>query len=127
LGFNKADVRAAAQRLGLEIWDKPAAACLSSRIPYGTAVTPERLRQIGDYEADLRALGFRQLRVRYHGDLARIELGQDELQRGLQAPLQNRIVTLGHRHGFQTVTIDPKGYRQGSHNEALSKRALPVV
>src|SRR5215468_9514029 len=84
-GFTKADVRAGAALLGLGIWDKPAAACLASRLPYGTSVTRERLAQIGGFEAALKQLGFRQVRVRYHGDLARIELGADELARAAEA------------------------------------------
>ena len=81
LGFTKADVRAGASSIGLTIWDKPAAACLSSRIPFGTSVTRERLAQIGGFETALRALGFRQVRVRYHDELARIELALEELTR----------------------------------------------
>lgn len=127
LGFNKADVREAAKRLQMPIWDKPAMACLSSRIPYGTEVTPERLAQIAGYEAQLRELGFRQLRVRYHGDLARLEFGSDELQDAQKSPLKEQILQAGVQHGFSRVEIDPKGYRQGSHNEALGKRALPLV
>jgi len=128
LGFSKADVRQAAKALGLEIWDKPAMACLSSRIPYGTVVTAERLKQIGGYEAELLRLGFRQVRVRYHQELARIELGQDEIARALEPVLNENICAAGRDHGFFTVIIDPKGYRQGSHNEALeNRRALPLV
>src|SRR5436305_1174566 len=78
LGFTKADVRAGAAAVGLGVWDKPAAACLSSRIPYGTSVTRERLAQIGGFEAAIKALGFRQVRVRWHDAIARIELGEEE-------------------------------------------------
>jgi uncharacterized protein len=127
LGFSKADVRAGAARVGLGIWDKPAAACLSSRIPYGTSVTRERLSQIGGFELSLKGLGFRQVRVRYHGDLARIELGADELLRAADPAVRGTIVEAGKRHGFRFVTLDLGGYRMGSHNEVLVGRALRVL
>jgi len=127
LGFSKADVRAGAAAVGLPIWDKPAAACLSSRIPYGTSVTRERLAQIGGFEAALRALGFRQVRVRYHGDLARIEIDLPELTRAAEPAIRDEIVAAGKRHGFKYVTLDLAGYRMGSHNEVLAGRSLRVV
>jgi len=133
VGMTKADVRRHAQALGLGVWDKPASACLSSRLPYGTAVTPERLAQIGGFEASLRALGFRQLRVRYHSQgegarpLARIELDLSELPRALDPAMRDEIVAAGKRHGFAHVTIDLQGYRQGSHNELLVGNALRVL
>jgi uncharacterized protein len=127
LGFSKADVRAGAARVGLPIWDKPAAACLSSRIPYGTSVTRERLAQIGGFEAALRGIGFRQVRVRYHDDLARIELDAGELARAAEPPVRAEIVAAGKRHGFRYVTLDLGGYRTGSHNEVLVGRALKIV
>jgi uncharacterized protein len=126
-GFTKADVRAGAAEIGLGIWDKPAAACLSSRIPYGTSVTRERLAQIGGFEAALKHLGFRQVRVRYHGDLARIELGLDELARAAEPAARAAIVEAGKRHGFRYVTLDLGGYRTGSHNEVLVGKALRVL
>ncbi len=126
-GFSKDDVREAAQRIGLGVWDKPASACLASRIPYGTSVTAERLAQIGAVEAALRELGFRQVRVRYHGDVARIELGLDELARALDPEQRERIVLAGKAAGFQFVTLDLGGYRRGSHNEVLVGRSLRVV
>lgn len=127
LGFSKADVRAGAQALGLPVWDKPAAACLSSRIPYGTSVTRERLSQIGGFEAALRALGFRQVRVRYHDELARIELDPADLPRAADAAVRGEIVAAGKRFGFRYVTLDLLGYRMGSHNEVLVGRSLRVV
>jgi uncharacterized protein len=128
LGFNKADVRAAARHLGLDLWDKPAAACLSSRIPYGTSVTPERLSQVEQLETALKTLGFRQLRVRWHDKIARIELGVDELPRALEPELRESIVQAGKRCGFCYITLDLAGYRQGSHNEVLpERRALRVL
>ena len=127
VGFTKADVRAGAALVGLGIWDKPAAACLSSRIPYGTSVTRERLAQIGGFEAALKQLGFRQVRVRYHGDLARIELGAPELTRAAEPAVRDAIVDAGKRSGFRYVTLDLGGYRMGSHNEVLVGKALRVL
>jgi uncharacterized protein len=127
LGFTKADIRAGALAIGLPIWDKPAAACLSSRIPFGTSVTRERLAQIGGFEAALNQLGFRQVRVRYHGDLARIELGADELLRAAEPGTRAAIVSAGKNHGFRYITLDLGGYRMGSHNEVLVGKALRVV
>ena len=127
LAFTKADVRAGAQAMGLPVWDKPAAACLSSRIPYGTSVTRERLTQIGGFEAALKALGFRQVRVRYHDELARIELDPSDLMRAADPSLRAQIVAEGKRSGFRYVTLDLAGYRTGSHNEVLDGRKLRLV
>ena len=127
MGFTKAEVRAGAAAIGLSIWDKPAAACLSSRIPYGTSVTRDRLAQIGGFEAALKQLGFRQVRVRYHDELARIELGADELPRAADPATRGEIVAAGKKHGFRYVTLDLGGYRMGSHNEVLVGRALRIV
>jgi uncharacterized protein len=126
-GLGKADVREVARLLELDVWDKPAAACLSSRIPYGTSVTPERLSQIGGFEADLRALGLRQVRVRWHESIARIEVALDELERLLAPGVREAIVEAGKCHGFRYVTLDLAGYRQGSHNEVLVGRSLRLV
>ena len=120
-------MRAGSQQLGLPVWDKPAAACLSSRIPYGTSVTRERLAQIGGFEASLKALGFRQVRVRYHDKLARVELDIAELARAVEPAMRSQIVDAGKRHGFQYVTLDLGGYRMGSHNEVLSGKSLRVI
>ncbi len=127
LGLRKADVRAVGRLLGLSDWNKPAAACLSSRIPYGTSVTPERLSQVGGFEADLRALGFRQNRVRYHDQIARIELGLEDLPRMLDPTTRASVLEAGKKHGFTYVTLDLAGYRTGSHNEVLSGRSLRIV
>jgi uncharacterized protein len=127
LAFTKADVRAGAHALGLPVWDKPAAACLSSRIPYGTSVTRERLTRIGSFEAALKGLGFRQVRVRFHDELARIELDPGDLVRATDPELRNQIVEAGKRSGFRYVTLDLLGYRMGSHNEVLVGRSLRVV
>jgi uncharacterized protein len=123
--MGKADVREAARVLGLDIWDKPAAACLSSRIPYGSPVTSERLAQIAGFEADLRALGFRQLRVRWHDTIARIEVASDEISQAVD--IRENIVAAGKKHGFKYVTLDLLGYRTGSHNEVLVGRTLKLV
>jgi pyridinium-3,5-biscarboxylic acid mononucleotide sulfurtransferase len=130
--FHKDDVRGAAQVMGLAIWDKPASACLSSRIPYGTEVTRERLAQIGGLEAELRRLGLRQVRVRWHalGDagsraLARIEVARDELT--IAFDVRDAVVEAAKRFGFAYTTLDLQGYRMGSHNEVLTGRSLRVV
>jgi uncharacterized protein len=131
-GFRKEDVRTCAHALGLSVWDKPASACLSSRIPYGTKVTRERLAQIGGLEAELRALGLRQVRVRWHGlgdtgerALARIEVGRDELAHAFER--HDDMAKAGKRFGFAYVTLDLQGYRTGSHNEVLVGRSLRVT
>lgn len=127
VGMNKADVRNAARLIGMDVWDKPASACLSSRIPYGTSVTTERLAQIGGFEADLKALGFKQLRVRWHDKIARIEVALDELEAMLAPGVRASMVAAGKRHGFQYITVDLAGYRQGSHNEVLVGKSLRLV
>ncbi|HEY8038839.1 MAG TPA: ATP-dependent sacrificial sulfur transferase LarE [Polyangiaceae bacterium] len=129
-GFRKDDVRRCAQLIGLTVWDKPASACLSSRIPYGTEVTRERLAQIGGLEAELRSLGLRQLRVRWHaagasGAMARIEVARDELARAFE--VRDAMVQAGKRFGFAFVTLDLQGYRTGSHNEVIVGKSLRVV
>ena len=126
-GMTKADVRAAAQSIGMDVWDKPAAACLSSRIPYGTSVTVERLAQIAGLEAALKELGFRQMRVRWHDQIARIEVALSELELMLKPGVREAVVSAGKQHGFQYVTLDLGGYRTGSHNEVLVGRALRIV
>jgi uncharacterized protein len=126
-GMNKAHVRAAARQIGLDVWDKPAAACLSSRIPYGTSVTRERLAQIGGFEAELKALGFRQVRVRWHEQIARIEVSLDELERLLVPGVREAAVAAGKKHGFAYVALDLAGYRTGSHNEVLVGRSLRLI
>lgn len=127
LGFTKADIRAAAKELNLPIWDKPASACLSSRLPYGATVTRERLEQIAQMEAGLRALGFRQVRVRWHERIARIEVPLAELLRTVEPTIRGQIVDLGKSCGFQYITVDLAGYRMGSHNEVLVGNHLKLV
>jgi len=127
LGMGKSDVRALAQALGLSIWNKPAAACLSSRLPYGVAVTKARLAQVESLENALRELGFEQVRVRYHHEVARIEVPPEHLIRLAQPGIRERVVELGKEAGFQYITLDLAGYRTGSLNELLSGRALKVL
>jgi uncharacterized protein len=126
-GFTKADVRAVAKLIDRRAWDKPASACLSSRIPYGTSVTRERLAQIGGFEADLKALGFRQVRVRWHDSIARIEVDTGELPRLLDPAVREQIVKLGKQHGFNYITLDLAGYRTGSLNDVLVGRTLRTI
>lgn len=121
-GFTKADVRAASRALGLRTWDKPQLACLSSRFPYGTQITPERLRRVDAFEDGLRALGFRQLRVRFHDTIARLEIETSELPRALEQ--RERIVALGKQVGFAYVALDLAGFRSGSLNEVLPAETL---
>lgn len=121
-GLCKQEIRALSRVAGLPTWDRPASACLSSRVPYGTAVTPELLEKIERAEAVLRALGFRQFRVRAHGELARIELGADELMRGLESGVSQQIVAGMKKIGFTFVTLDLEGYRQGSLNTLLKAK-----
>lgn len=120
-GLTKAEIRELARQAGLPFWDRPAAACLSSRIPYGTAVTPERVKTIERGEEAVRALGFRQFRVRYHGELVRLEFAREELGRALDLKMATRLVEIFKPLGFLYVTIDLEGYRQGSLNEVLRR------
>lgn len=120
-GFTKADVRAASQRLGLRTWDKPAAACLASRVPYGTPVTFRTLTRIDRAEAALRRLGFRQLRVRHYDDLARLEVDLAELNDVLAR--REAVVVALKAAGYRYVTLDLEGFRSGNLNLALADTA----
>ncbi len=122
LGFTKADIREAARRMGLSVWDKPALACLSSRFPYGTAITPEKLTQVNRCERVLRELGFRIYRVRYHDELARIETAPDEFENLFRPGVREEILRRFKDAGFTYVSIDLQGYRTGSLNENLKKQ-----
>jgi pyridinium-3,5-biscarboxylic acid mononucleotide sulfurtransferase len=117
--LSKAEVRLLSRLAGLRTWDRPASACLSSRVPYGAAVTPELLQKIERGEAALRELGFRQFRVRAHGELARIELAPDELAGGLEPNMASQISARVKEAGFAFVALDLDGYRQGSLNSLL--------
>lgn len=116
-GFSKADVRQLARELGLKNWDKPAMACLSSRFPYGQAITGEKVAQVAAAERYLRSLGFVQLRVRHHGDTARLELPVDRLSDAIAFAPQ--IVSRFRQLGFTYISLDLAGYRSGSMNEVL--------
>jgi len=116
-GLSKADVRALSRRLGLRTWDKPAAACLASRLPFGTPVTPGNLSVVAAAESGLRALGFRDLRVRHYGETARIELPTSELGRALDC--REAIVRAVKAAGYRYVTLDLEGLRSGNLNQAL--------
>jgi len=122
VSLTKADIRALSQHAGLPTWDEPASACLSSRIPYHSTVTGEKLRMIERAERVLRDFGFRVCRVRHHEDLARVEIGVDELPRALEPDLTARIVAAIQALGYRQVAIDPRGYRMGSLNEGLILR-----
>ena len=115
-GFTKQDIRDLSRKMGLATWDKPAFACLSSRFPYGTAITAERVGQVGLAEESLRGLGFRTLRVRYHGTVARIELGENEFAEAT-GTMRDEVVRLVKAAGFTYVALDLQGYRTGAMNE----------
>jgi len=116
-GLSKQDVRDLSKELGLRTWDKPQLACLSSRFPYGVEITRERLRGVDAFEDGLRALGFSQLRVRFHESIGRVELIPDELERACQPEIREAIVSLGKAAGFTYVVVDLAGFRSGSLNE----------
>ena len=120
--LTKADIRELSRRAGLPTWDEPASACLSSRIPYHSEVTSEKLRMIERAEGIVRQLGFRVCRVRHHDGLARLEIGRDELPRAFEPEMHARIVEALLAIGYQEVTIDPRGYRMGSLNEGVVLR-----
>src|SRR3954453_14082449 len=122
VNLTKDEIRELSKRAGLPTWDEPASACLSSRIPYHSEVTGEKLRTIERAEQALRALGFRVCRVRHHDDLARIELGRAELQRALEPEMSATLVRELKAIGYRYVTIDLQGYRTGSLNEGLLLR-----
>lgn len=121
-GMGKEDIRALSREMGLPTWDKPAFACLSSRFPYGQKITKDRLAVVDQLEQFLMDLGFRQVRVRHHGDLARIEVAQDERERFFDESLMDKVHEKFRNRGFIYVTLDLKGYRTGSMNEPMKKR-----
>jgi uncharacterized protein len=116
-GLTKAEIRELARDLGLPNWDKPAAACLSSRVPYGTTITLQMLSQVERAELALKQMGFRQLRVRHHNDVARLEIESDDFEAVLHQ--RDRIVERLKGLGYAYVTLDLAGFRSGSMNEAL--------
>lgn len=119
VALSKEEIRALSREAGLPTADLPASACLASRLPYGTEVTPERLLQVERGEEALRSLGFRQLRVRHHGDVARVEIDPVELPRALEPAMAGKIVALLKPLGFRYVSLDLEGYRTGSLNEVV--------
>ena len=130
-GITKAEVRELAKHLGLPTWDKPALACLSSRFPYGQEITPEKLAQVARAEEFMRSKGYKQVRVRHHGEIARLEVGPDELERAFAE--REEISAELTDAGFLYVTLDLAGYKSGSLNAALKlpgkkpKKTLPVI
>ena len=118
-GLTKSEIRELSRRAGLATWDRPASACLSSRIPYGTPVTIDNVKTVDCGEDAIRALGFRQFRVRFHGEIVRIEIAPEELERAMTAEMARRFTAIFKELGFHYVTLDLEGYRQGSLNAAL--------
>ena len=123
-GLNKAEIRELARQADLRLWDKPASACLSSRLEYGRAVTPEALTVIERGEDALRAMGFRQFRVRHHGETVRIEIAPEELPRALTIEMAREFTTVFKALGFKFVTLDLEGFRSGSMNQLLTTEEL---
>ena len=119
VGMTKEDIRTLSQSFGLPTWDKPAQACLSSRFPYGDRITPEKIAQVEKAESGLRELGFRQLRVRHHGDVARIEVPAADIPRLVDGETSRQVIVRMKEAGFTYVTIDLEGFRSGSMNEVL--------
>ena len=121
-GLTKAEIRELSRLAGLPTWDRPASACLSSRIPYGTPVTIQNVKTVESGEEAIKALGFHQFRVRFHGEIARIEIAPEEMARALTLEMAARFTAIFRGMGFQYVTLDLAGYRQGSLNEVLTHR-----
>ena len=125
LGFTKDDIRTLAHAAGIPVWDEPASACLSSRIPHYSEVTAAKLQQIERAEDAVRSLGFRVFRVRHHDRLARLEVGADELARALEPAMTARLSRALQEAGYAEASVDPQGYRQGSLNAPLFLRPVP--
>jgi uncharacterized protein len=121
-GLTKAEIRELSRMSGLPTWDRPAAACLSSRIPYGTPVTIENVKTVELGEEELKALGFRQFRVRFHGEVVRIEIARGEMEKALTVEMAGKFTAIFKGLGFKYVALDLEGYRQGSMNEVLKPR-----
>ncbi|HEX3877403.1 MAG TPA: ATP-dependent sacrificial sulfur transferase LarE [Bryobacteraceae bacterium] len=117
--LSKAEIRELSRAAGLPTWDRPASACLSSRIPYGTPVTIQNVKTVETGEEEIKALGFRQFRVRFHGEMVRIEIAPDEMDHALSVDMARRLTAIFKPLGFKYVTLDLEGYRQGSLNEVL--------
>jgi len=123
-GLTKQDIRELARLAGLRVWDKPASACLSSRIEYGRPVTPEALHVVEQGEEALRQMGFRQFRVRHHGDIVRLEIAREELPRALSSEMAVEFTRIFKALGFSYVTLDLEGFRSGSMNVVLPVETL---
>ena len=121
-GLTKAEIRELSRRAGLPTWDRPASACLASRVPYGTPVTIETVKTVERGEEAVKTLGFRQFRVRYHGELVRLEFAKEEMEKVLTVGMAARLTAIFKPLGFHYVTIDLEGYRQGSMNEVLPQQ-----
>jgi uncharacterized protein len=121
-GLTKAEIRELSRRAGLPTWDRPASACLASRVPYGTPVTIQTVKTVERGEEEVKTLGFRQFRVRYHGELVRLEFAKEELEKALTVEMAARLTAIFKPLGFHYVTIDLEGYRQGSMNEVLPRQ-----
>jgi pyridinium-3,5-biscarboxylic acid mononucleotide sulfurtransferase len=119
-GLTKAEIRELSRLADLPTWDRPASACLSSRIPYGTPVSIENVKTVETGEEQIKALGFRQFRVRFHGEVVRLEIARDEMERALSLEMARRFTAIFKALGFKYVTLDLEGYRQGSLNEVLN-------
>ncbi|MBM3774709.1 MAG: ATP-dependent sacrificial sulfur transferase LarE [Acidobacteria bacterium] len=120
VGLSKAEIRELSRLAGLATWDRPASACLSSRIPYGTPVTIENVKTVERGEEEIRALGFRQFRVRFHGEIVRLEIAREEMPQALTIEMAARFASIFKKLGFRYVALDLEGYRQGSMNEVLN-------
>jgi uncharacterized protein len=118
-GLSKAEIRELSRAAELPTWDRPASACLSSRIPYGTPVTIQNVKTVEAGEEEIKALGFRQFRVRFHGEVVRLEIAPEELEKALSLEMSRRFTAIFKALGFKYVTLDLEGYRQGSLNEVL--------
>jgi pyridinium-3,5-biscarboxylic acid mononucleotide sulfurtransferase len=119
-GLTKPEIRELSRQAGLPTWDRPAAACLSSRIPYGTPVTIQNIKTVEIGEEEMKALGFRQFRTRFHGELVRIEVARDEMEKALNLEMAGKLTDIFKKLGYKFVTLDLQGYRQGSLNELLA-------
>jgi uncharacterized protein len=119
-GLTKAEIRELSRVAGLPTWDRPAAACLSSRIPYGTPVTIQNIKTVEVGEEEMKALGFRQFRTRFHGELVRIEIAREEMEKALNLEMAGKLTEIFRKLGYKFVTLDLQGYRQGSLNELLA-------
>jgi uncharacterized protein len=123
-GLTKAEIRELSRLADLPTWDRPASACLSSRIPYGTPVTIENVKTVETGEEEIKSLGFRQFRVRFHGEVVRIEIAREELEKALTLEMAAKFTAIFKKLGFKYVSLDLEGYRQGSLNEVLNLKKM---